>query len=62
MLQRRYGLYYRVTQPCFQFREHTLLCFQQRELFGELHGTPLANYSTGYNTASISETLHGDKR
>lgn len=47
--------------PC-QFAESNLLSCQQTRLFGDFHGTPLANNLIGCNPVSILEDLFGDKR
>lgn len=42
--------------------ENNLLSCQQTGLFGDFHGTPLANNLIGCNPVSILEDLFGDKR
>lgn len=42
--------------------EHNLLSWQQPGLFGDFHGTPLANDSTGCHPVLALKAYFGDKR
>lgn len=49
-------------KPCCHFGQSKLLLCQQPGLFGDTHGTPLANNSCRYNSNLVVEVSLGAKR